>query len=114
MRTCETCGTSLEGRRSTARFCTDLCRANAKRGHRAPVVELVSAEVEASEAAELITLEDVAAVLQASLRSLNTPPSAKASLAREYRATLAEIERRTPKVKDGIDMLAERRAQRGA
>lgn len=64
--------------------------------------------------APLPTLEDVAAELAAQLRSPHCPPTAKAALAREYRATLAEIEKARPKAKDGIDEIAERRTRRGA
>jgi hypothetical protein len=117
VRTCQTCGASLEGRRSTAKFCNDLHRAEFKRGKRAPVlaevVELAPA-AEDDRPVELITLEAVAAELQFSLQSPATPPSAKAGLAREYRATLAEIEAKRPKAKDGIDEIAERRARRSS
>ena len=99
-----------------------LCVGRAGKGAQAPsnsgrktsrtlVVALAPAT---PEPAGLLTLEDVAAELALQLRSSMTPASAKAALAREYRATLAEIERAKPKVKDGIDMLAERRASRGA
>lgn len=115
MRSCLTCGASLEGRKASAKFCSDLHRAQYKRGKRAPelaeVVVLASAAAEA-ESVELITLEEVAAELQRSLQSPMTPPTAKAGLAREYRATLAEIDAKRPKAKDGIDEIAERRARR--
>lgn len=116
MRRCQACGTSLEGRSPRARYCSSTCRG---RGHRgaAPLVPL-PAPNEAAAApdpdAPLPTLEEVAAELAAQLRSPHCPPTAKAALAREYRATLAEIEKSRPKAKDGIDEIAERRARRGA
>jgi hypothetical protein len=114
VRTCETCGTSIEGRHPKARFCTDVCRSRHKRGYRAKagtVVALPTAP-EPEEPEALPTLVDVAAELARQLRSQATPPTAKAALAREYRATLAEIEKNQPRAKDGIDEIAERRARR--
>lgn len=111
MRSCGACGKSLD-HRPRARFCDGTCRVRYSRGQRstgpiAPVVDLPP-----DDEAPLLDLEDVARELGRQLRSPATPAAAKAGLAREYRATLAEIERRAPKAKDGIDMLAERRARR--
>lgn len=127
MRRCEACGSSLEGRRKTARFCDSSCRTRYVRGHRAtPVaagadiaVQVFTALIDGGPepvdgATELLSLEDVARELQAALRSRSTPPSAKAALSREYRATLVDIARHVPKAKGRIDQLAERRAQRAS
>lgn len=73
--------------------------------------EPVPAEIETD---DLMTLTEVAARIAARMASPDTPPSGLAALAREYRATLAEIEKARPKAKDGIDEIAERRARRGA
>ena len=115
MRRCVACGKPLQdGRRLTAKFCDATCRQRHARGTTAPTtIEVVDfGPVEDDAPGELISLETVAAELQRTLRSVHTPPSAKASLAREYRATLAEIEAKRPKARDAIDEIAERRAQR--
>lgn len=104
---------------SKARFCSTPHRVAAAKARRRGLPESATVTVLRSEptaaddvSVELITLEDVAAELQRSLRSPMTPPTAKAGLAREYRATLAEIDAKRPKAKDGIDEIAERRARR--
>ncbi len=60
----------------------------------------------------LMSLADVARELQHKLRSPRTPPTALAGLAREYRATLTEIEKSKPRAKDDVDELLERRQRR--
>lgn len=115
MRRCQACGESLEGRSPRARYCSSTCRGRGFRGA-APLVPLPGPDEApvADPDAPLPTLEEVAAELAAQLRSPHCPPTAKAALAREYRATLVEIEKGKPKAKDGIDEIAERRARRGA
>jgi Tfp pilus assembly protein PilN len=124
VRSCLTCGASLEGRKATAKFCSDLHRAQYKRGKRPPEpAELAGVTVihgepvddPADDAAVLPSLEDVALLLAATMAAARaTTPTAVAGLSREYRATLAEIEARKPTAKDGIDEIAERRARRGS
>lgn len=117
MRRCQACGNPLgEDRRRTAKFCPgSLCRTRFARGHRAPavVVELPAATAgEAAAIGEVLSLEDVARELSRQLVAPNTPPSAKAQISRELRATIAEINRSKPRERTVIDDLAERRAQR--
>lgn len=118
MRSCRTCGSSLEGRTPRAQFCDSGCRTRYARGHRpAVVVEFVpKAEPDAEPVEdddEGPTLEEIAAELRRTLRSANTPASAKAGLARELRATMDAIAASKPKPKDAVDELFERRAARG-
>lgn len=111
MRRCKTCGANLD-HRPRAQFCDGTCRVRYARGQRAATVVEFPATPPVSEVDGLLTLEDVARELQQALRSTATPPTAKAALAREYRATLEEIERAKPPVKDEVDELFARRVQR--
>lgn len=117
-RTCAQCGVTLPfpdrpGR--PRKKCLDCSppRARDTRRRKAKVVALPT-ETPPVEADDLMTLTEVAARIAARMDSPDTPPSGLAALAREYRATLAEIEKSRPKAKDGIDEIAERRARRGA
>ena len=114
MRRCKTCGADLSGR-PRAVFCDGGCRTRYARGLRAPaqVVDLVVPIAAAEPADEqLLTLEQLARELQRTLRAVGTPPTAKAGLAREYRATLEEIERRRDPDPDVVDELFARRSRR--
>lgn len=114
MRRCDACGGSLEGRDKRAKFCDAKCRVRYGRGHRAPavVVDLPFTAPEPVADDNPLTLEEIAAELRTTLRRSDTPASAKAGLARELRATMAEIEARKPVAKDGIDELLDRRNRR--
>lgn len=61
---------------------------------------------------EPLTLEEIAAELRRTLHRSDTPASAKAGLAKELRAVMAEIAKAKPAAASLIDQLAERRAQR--
>lgn len=127
-RNCARCRKVFEppNKGSRARFCSHACRQQALAARRmglpealAPEAVVVELEVERGvDDVELITLEQVAAELQRVLRSVHTPPTAKAALAREYRVTLEAIERAKPPARDAVagleDQLAARRAARGA
>lgn len=112
MRSCLVCGESLEGRRPNARYCSEAHRKQAKRG--GLVVELPTAPPvpEHDPGDDLMTLEELARELQAAIRSRQTPPSAKSGLAKQYRDTLTEIAAKSPKPKNRIDELMERRRAR--
>jgi len=117
-RTCAQCGVTLPfpdrpGRPRTKCLDCSPPRARDTRRRKAKVVPLPT-EVTTSDPDELMSLTEVAARIAARMASPDTPPSGLAALAREYRATLAEIEKSRPKAKDGIDEIAERRARRGA
>jgi len=124
MRNCARCGKSFEpppmGAR--ARFCGAACRQAAHRARRMGIPEATLAAVSVLTSPEpddepvglLMGLEDVARELQRVLRSEYTPPTAKASLAKEYRVTLAEIAKATPAKPDALDELLARRVRNGA
>ena len=107
-RVCDCCGRTYEAKRSTSRYCTDICRMRAKRGTPMPlhVVErpaeqqpkpdgslLGSVLVALNEAG---TIDAPAGRLAAQLAArlcdpnANDSGSAVAALARELRAVLAE------------------------
>jgi len=98
MRSCETCGTSLEGRRHGARFCSSACRARAHQaGLRAPsgpsepagtVYATTLAELEA---AGCVDHPDGAAALALAARidSGRDPGAGLAALARQLTASRA-------------------------
>lgn len=114
-RACAQCGVKLNfpdrpGRPRTK--CED-CSPRRKRDERRRAPKVVALP-DPPPVDELPDLEAVASLMAQRLASPETPPSAVAALAREYRATLAEIEKSRPKAKDGIDEIAERRARRGA
>lgn len=133
-RSCAHCGGPFEtAPGSRARFCKPAHRVAAAKRRAAglpeeraeSLAEVVIAELlvpgstdEPDEADELMSLEAVALELQRALRSRHTAPTAKASLAREYRATLEAIERSKPPTQDALgklaDELAAKRAARGA
>ena len=112
MKRCEVCGASMVGRRSVAKYCSDVCRARAKRGYRAPTVEPVGPTEPATTDDELLSLEELAREVQRTLRSRETPATAKAGLSREYRAILDEIDQRRTPAADAVDELFERRVRR--
>ena len=116
MRVCEQCGASMEQRRNIARFCSAVCRSRHARKvppRPAAVVQMLPERTEGPDE-PLIGLEQVARELQRELRRRETPASAKAALAKEYRATLAEIERVKPAEADAIDELLARRMARAS
>lgn len=116
MGSCRTCGKPLPSdSRSTRKFCDSGCRVRFTRGHRpGPVAEVVdlAPDVGAPDPSGDLTLEEIAAELRRTLHRSDTPASAKAGVAKELRAVMAEIAKAKPAVKSLIDELAERRAQR--
>jgi hypothetical protein len=54
---------------------------------------------------QLMTLEELARLLAFKLASPNTPPTAIAGLAREFRTTLTEVEARKPAEQDPLERL---------
>lgn len=105
---------------SRARFCQVSCRVLAARARKMGLPELAPVIAEVTPISDeisgdrevLMSLADVARELQHKLRSPRTPPTALAGLAREYRATLTEIEKSKPRAKDDVDELLERRQRR--
>lgn len=116
MDACRACGKALPaGSRSTRKFCGSGCRTRYTRGHRpGPVAEVVDLAPDAAEPdpAGDLTLEEIAAELRRTLHRSDTPASAKAGIAKELRAVMADIAKAKPAAKSLIDELAERRAQR--
>ena len=121
-RDCARCGVEFAPptKGSRARFCSGACREAASKARKFGIPEASVATlpttrpVDGDEPDVLPSLDDVARELGRALNSPHTPPTAKAALAREYRATLAELENLKPKPKDGIDELLARRARRDA
>lgn len=122
LRTCAGCGREFEGRRATAKYCSEACgrrvrRANAtaKKSKKAPrvsgVVDAVRAELE--EAGRLDTVLGRAALEVAdALAATHTTGSAKAALSKELRAVMAEALRGSEKKSDALDELRKRREQK--
>lgn len=115
MRRCAACGKSLPvDAARTRKYCDARCRVNFSRGHRPAVV----AEVVALDAAPVadsddpVSLEEIVAELRRTFHRADTPASAKAGIAKELRAVMADIAKAKPVAKSLIDELAERRAQR--
>lgn len=128
-RACQACGKAFTAARTTAKFCSDACRQRVHRGTVVPLADrtprpaplapgrLQEATGAALEAAgvESTPLGFGALLLAESIESPDTPPAAKASLMREFRATLTEATagaRRGTSVDDLKDELARRRAAR--
>lgn len=117
-RECDCCGKPfIPKARSRARFCSTACRVAAKKARDQGVPELrpelraIRGEVIDVESVapavdgELMTLEELARLLASKLASPNTPPTAVAGLAREFRSTLAEVEARKPSEVDPLERL---------
>lgn len=118
-RECSCCGREFTPPNlgSRARFCSAKCRVAAAKARRMGVSEArpelrairgevldVEAEAEPGDDA-LMTLEELARLLAHKLESPNTPPTAVAGLAREFRTTLAEVEARKPADADPLERL---------
>ena len=129
-RACQACGKTFTAARATARFCSDACRQRAHRGTVVPMADrtprpapLAPGRLQESTRTALaaLGLESTplgfgALLLAESIESPDTPPAAKASLMREFRATLTEATagaRRGTSVDELRDELARRRAVRG-
>ena len=114
-RECAACGEAFTPppKGSKARFCSLACRVAAAKSRRHGVPEARpdlralrgGVEVEDQAPDELLSLEDLARTIAAKLASPNTPPTAIAGLAREYRATFAEVEKRRPAEVDPLERL---------
>ena len=96
-RECETCGASLAGRRSDARFCSDVCRARAVKRRLKPVAapESPPGRLAASTAAEAQALAVTGAQADAALLLAEQVDAADQrtmpALMREWRAAMAEM-----------------------
>ncbi len=93
MRTCATCGTSLDGRRDNARYCSDACRARARRETTGEPTNGEPGQLERVTrdrlGAQANTPAGVAALMLAALLDdPANPVSLRAGLVREFRATL--------------------------
>lgn len=115
-RDCASCGEQFTppARGSKARFCSTACRVSAAKSRRLGIPEarpdLVALRGGGTDAgdpvdAELLSLEDLARTLARKIVSPNTPPTAIAALAREYRVTFAEVEARRPVEMDPLERL---------
>jgi len=104
--------------RSRARFCSTACRVAAAKAReqgvpeRRPELRVMRGEVDddGDDQApvgdeQLMTLEELARLLAFKLASPNTPPTAIAGLAREFRTTLTEVEARKPAEQDPLERL---------
>lgn len=97
-RSCDECGKPYEARRSTSRFCSSSCRVRAH-GDRPRVVSVPTASLpgnavavaraQLEEAGRLDTPEGVAALALGALLDAGVQSGA-ASIAREYRAAMAD------------------------
>lgn len=128
-KSCEMCGRSMEAARSTKRYCSSSCRANASKGFASAPVTPLPDRAPAPEVDEVTTVRsavlvelDAAGVakspmgasalaIAARLDSGVDPGSGMAALNRELRSTLAEALRGKTKspVQSMRDELAERR-----
>ena len=121
-RTCVACGKGFEAKRSTAKYCGSSCRAKVSTGSvvtlrpdappPAPVVGglLESTRAALTEAGRESTPLGMAALeLAETITSHDTPPAAKATLTREFRATLADALKGAV-VASSVDELRRRRA----
>ena len=128
MRSCATCGASIEGRNARARFCSDLCRARGRRlGHAVPAHDpaevapaAVSGRVTAATRAEVdavglagAALAEVALTLALQIDAL-ADPRTMPGLTREWRAAMAELRAMSTAapVVNPLDELRRRREQR--
>lgn len=103
-RACQACGKAFTAARTTAKFCSDACRQRVHRGTVVPLADrtprpaplapgrLQEATRTALEAAgvESTPLGHGALILAAEIENPEVPPAAKATLMREFRATLTE------------------------
>lgn len=131
--TCECCGREYVAKRSTSRFCSDVCRMRSKRGGSAPKLRVVKAGdsptrkhdssllgsvmIELEQMGHLETAGGRIAITLAT--RLDNPDStdsgsAVASLTRELRAVLAELASRKVASADPMDELRRRREQRSS
>lgn len=122
--TCEECGTSYTARRPSSRFCGDTCRKRANR-RQGPPVEVpaapggvpgpVGAAVRAELAAagtDATALGVTAVVLADRVDAGGESGTAVASVVRELRAVLADLERNAPVAASPLDELRARRDAR--
>lgn len=130
MRACVACGKPFEAKRSTAKYCGSSCRAKVSTGavvllnaepKSAPVVASGLVETTRGTLAEAgresSPLGMAALELAMTIASSETPPSAKAQLTREFRATLSEALAGAAKASSPQqlrDEVAARRAAHGA
>ena len=128
-RTCQACGKTFEARSPRAKFCGASCRGKAHRGTIVPLKSVAITAPVASVAASGLVESTRAALAAAgrdsdplgwgalalaeTIASAETPPAAKATLMREFRATMAEALRGAAKASGPQrlrDELAARRA----
>ena len=120
---CECCGREYTAKRSTSRFCSDLCRMRQRRSGRPPRLRVVESKPERLEVPgsllgsvmialeEAKSLESPAGRLAVSLATRLEDPdstdsgSAVASLSRELRAVLAEALARSSKSASPLDAI---------
>ena len=128
-RTCQACGKAFDAN-PRAKFCSSSCRSKAHRGTVVPLNAepksaplVASGLVESTRAAlagagrESTPLGMAALELAMTIASSDTPPSAKAQLTREFRATLSEALAGAGKASSPQqlrDEVAARRAAHGA
>ena len=130
-RTCQACGKTFEARSPRAKFCGASCRGKAHRGtvvllgaSAPPVARVASAEasglVESTRAALVAAGRDSdplgwgALALAEAIASAETPPAAKATLMREFRATMTEVLRGAAKASGPQQLRDELAARRAA
>jgi len=120
-RVCDCCGAEFTpNQRSRARFCSTKCRVAAAKARkqgvpeRRPELRVMRGEVVDDQAvvdvpadadSPLMTMEELARLLAHRLASPNTPPTAVAGLAREFRSTVLEAEKRRPAEQDPLERL---------
>lgn len=118
-RECLSCGTSMDGRRSHARYCSDVCR---KRGGRAglvaPVPDLPTGRLADSTRAELGAMGVAGALADAAILLAEHADAADAravpALMREWRAAMAEARSAaTVAAANPLDELRRRRERTG-
>lgn len=127
IRACAACGKDFEAKRSTAKYCGSSCRARVATGSVVPVAKVVpAASVAASGLVESTRAALVAAgresdplgwgalELAETIMSAETPPAAKATLMREFRATMTEALRGAAKSSGPQQLRDELAARRAA
>ena len=124
-RVCECCGRSYSAKRSTSRFCSDVCRMRSKRAGNAPKLRVVTPAEERPRpdgsllGSVLVTLSEAkvldtpAGRLAVSLATRLDDPnsmdsgSAVAALSRELRAVMVEATVRVTKSASPLDSIRE-------
>lgn len=117
-KSCETCGTTFQPRRSTAKFCTTTCRTQAAKVRAGANVAAppkrggVEAAVRTAYAAIIDTPKGQLAVELAAEIDATKPPMSVAAASRELRQLLPQLDAMKPKGQSPLDTIRDKH-QRG-